>query len=191
MLVNISPETPSDVGVTLSGTDILQLDNQTNVQEHEIKEETFEVAEVAISSVGEGYSLPNKIVKKRGRKRKYPDLQEINPNNPPRYFSLKWLRRPELREWLIPIPNKPSHVFCKWCKALLRAHLHDLKKHATCKKHRRQSLVHSNINSLKHGHKLDDYLGMNHDIKPTYDQSNKQSKFLSIPKLKLYEILEQ
>lgn len=59
---------------------------------------------------------------------------------PQRSFSSKWLSRPELSDWVCPIANKPGFVFCKVCKGFLRAHLHDLKKHAVSRKHRKQTI---------------------------------------------------
>ena len=49
-------------------------------------------------------------------------------------FNEQWLKEKELKGWLQPTHDH-SRAYCKLCKADMRAHKSDIKKHSTTAKH--------------------------------------------------------
>ncbi|XP_064086975.1 pyrroline-5-carboxylate reductase 3-like isoform X2 [Macrobrachium nipponense] len=55
----------------------------------------------------------------------------------PRKFNPRWLSIDEVKDWIHPLKMDPRHVWCKYCKKKIRAHLTDMRTHNKTKKHHR------------------------------------------------------
>lgn len=126
-MICIDPSIDSNITLVTGGL----LEKDTRLQIHKIKENV----RVKRNAKSPGsLEFGNKLAEKSKGE------SIVKHRKPQRSFSSKWLSRPELRDWVCPISNKPGFVFCKLCKGFLRAHLHDLKKHAVSRKHRKRTV---------------------------------------------------
>lgn len=124
--------------------------NEKSTNVHEITEELVHEGE------NSDFYAQYKVHKKRNR-------QTSNLKPCVRSFQYKWFSKPGIKEWVAPVPNKPSYVSCKFCKIIIRAHFGDLVKHASSQKHRKNSLMQRNISlslqsDTQHCTNVDEYL---------------------------------
>ena len=52
-----------------------------------------------------------------------------------KWFQCNWLKEPQFEKWLVEVKHDEKKAYCKVCKAELRAHKSDLKKHSETEKH--------------------------------------------------------
>lgn len=58
-----------------------------------------------------------------------------------RKYCIEWENDPELKDWLRPVPGDVTRAFCRFCKAILRAHHSDLLVHTHTRKHIRNTSI--------------------------------------------------
>ncbi|XP_023232203.1 transcription factor E4F1-like [Centruroides sculpturatus] len=58
-----------------------------------------------------------------------------------RKYCIEWENDPELKDWLRPVPGDVTRAFCRFCKAILRAHHSDLLVHTHTRKHVRNTSI--------------------------------------------------
>ncbi|XP_071790878.1 nicotinate-nucleotide pyrophosphorylase [carboxylating]-like [Asterias amurensis] len=51
-------------------------------------------------------------------------------------YNTKWEDQPGIKDWIARVPNDDTKVMCRYCHCRLRAHNHDLQRHAKTSKHR-------------------------------------------------------
>ncbi|XP_022108846.1 nicotinate-nucleotide pyrophosphorylase [carboxylating]-like [Acanthaster planci] len=69
--------------------------------------------------------------------KKHPILQSMGKwGKYKKKYNSKWEDQPGIRDWIGRVPNDDTKVMCRYCKCRLRAHNHDLHRHAQTSKHR-------------------------------------------------------
>ncbi|KAG7173171.1 Pyrroline-5-carboxylate reductase 1-like [Homarus americanus] len=76
------------------------------------------------------------IVEETKFKSKRRKQENASPYHP-RRFVTRWLTIPEIRGWIHPLRSDPAHVWCKFCRKKIRAHLSDMKVHTKTRKHQK------------------------------------------------------